>query len=62
MAGRVFQTGHTKEGRKSTSNIHFSSKFVDDAADPSYRCYHSKVVIDIFEYQRENIVLRTIAQ
>ena len=61
MAGRVFQTGHTKEGRKSTSNIHFSSKFADDTADPSYRCCHSKVILDIFEYQREN-VLRTIAQ
>ena len=42
--------------------MHFSLKFADDAANPYYRCCHSKATLDIFEYQPENIVLKIIAQ
>ena len=44
------------------SNIDLTLKFTVDTADPNYRCCHSKVILDIFEHQPENIVLKTIAQ
>ena len=49
ITSRVFQKV-TKRGRKSACNIFLPSKFADDTADPNYRCFHSKVILEL-EYR-----------
>ena len=36
--------------------------FENNKPDPNYRYCHLKVILDIFEYQSGNIVLKTITQ